>query len=344
MATASRTENADVNASVIERMLRQNPCRFAFFQAFRLLLQTRPDREPVGRFVNPEDEVVRFRGHNVLTFPASEIQEVDWTNEDQPHMTVNFMGLAGLLGVLPYTYTELLIERKLAKDESLAAFFDIFNHRIISLFYQAWEKYRFFIAYERGERDRLSRHLLSVIGLGTDGLQDRQQVLDDSLLYYSGLLSQQPKTAIGLEQLLSDYFGVPVEVEQFAGGWYRLDSSIQCQFEEGDTYSEQLGYGAVVGDEIWDQKSRVRVKIGPLSLAQYLDFLPDGAAYAPLRALTRFYSNDEFEFEAQLILEHQAVPRCEIGSEGDTAPRLGWVTWMKSAPFPSDADQTTLQL
>ena len=344
MATTSRAENVDVNRAVIEKMLRENPCSFVFFQAVRLLQRLRDDRQSVGRFVNPADEAVRFRGHNVLAFPASEIQEIDWTNEDQPRMTVNFMGLAGLLGALPYAYTELMIERKVAKDESLPAFFDIFNHRLISLFYQAWEKYRFFIAYERHERDRLSRHLLSLIGLGTEGLQDRQAVLDDSLLYYSGLLSQQPRSAIGLEQLLSDYFGVPVEVEQFAGAWYRLDLDTQCQFEEGDSYSEQLGFGAVVGDEIWDQKSRVRLKIGPLSLSQYLDFLPDGTAYEPLRALTRFFSNDEFEFEAQLILRREEVPRCEVGSEGDTAPRLGWVTWMKSVPLHFDADQTTLKL
>ena len=33
-------------------------------------------------------------------------------------------------------------ERK-AGDFTLAAFFDLFNHRIVSLFYRAWEKHRF---------------------------------------------------------------------------------------------------------------------------------------------------------------------------------------------------------
>ena len=43
---------------------------------------------------------------------------------------------------------------------------------MISLFYQAWEKYRFTIAYEHGERDRFSHHLLDLIGLGTKGLAE----------------------------------------------------------------------------------------------------------------------------------------------------------------------------
>ena len=77
------------------------------------------------------------------------------------------MGLTGPLGVLPHAYTELLLDRIRQKDTALRDFLDLFHHRIISLFYQAWEKYRFTIAYERGERDRFSHHLLDLIGLGT---------------------------------------------------------------------------------------------------------------------------------------------------------------------------------
>ena len=69
---------------------------------------------------------------------------------------------------------------------------------MISLFYQAWEKYRFTIAYERGERDRFSHHLLDLIGLGTAGLQTRQAVPDDSLLFYSGLFALHARSATAL--------------------------------------------------------------------------------------------------------------------------------------------------
>ena len=31
-------------------------------------------------------------------------------------------------------------------------FLNIFNHRMISFFYRGWEKYRFFIEYERAEK------------------------------------------------------------------------------------------------------------------------------------------------------------------------------------------------
>ena len=121
------------------------------------------------------------------------------------------------------------------------------------------------MACEEGERDLFSRHLLSLVGLGTDGLRDRQAVSDDALIYYAGLLAQRPRSAQALQQILADYFDVPVEIEQFAGGWYRLDRETQCRLEEGSSESEELGFGAVVGDEVWNQQSKVRIVLGPLT-------------------------------------------------------------------------------
>jgi type VI secretion system protein ImpH len=236
------------------------------------------------------------------------------------------------------------MERLRARDTTLRDFLDIFNHRSISLFYQAWEKYRFPIAYERGEPDRFSLLLLSALGLGTPGLEKRQKVSDESLMFYGGLVAQQPRSAVALQRLLSDYFDVPVEVEQFVGAWSSLDRDTQTRFEDSEGFSTQLGWGAVVGDEVWDLQSRVRVKLGPLPLKKYLEFLPSGTAYAPLRALTRFFSGDDLDFEVQLILEREEVPACVLGAEGEQAPRLGWATWVKSVPLGRDPADTVLHL
>jgi len=344
MATTCRANDPAVVDSSGTARLRQEPFAFEFFQAVRLLARLFPGKHPVGRFVDPSTEVVRILAHPSLAFPASQIQSLTWHDDEPPLMVVNFMGLTGPLGVLPEWYTVQIVERLRAGDTTLRDFLDLFNHRSISLFYQAWEKYRFFVAYEHGERDRFSHHLLDLIGLGTSGLQDRQSVPDDALLFYAGLLAQRPRCAKALEQILCDYFDVPVEVVQFMGGWYKLDPGTQCCMQSGDTISEQLAVGVVVGDEIWDQHSRVRIRLGPLSLSQYLEFLPSGSAYEPLRALVRFFSNQEFDFEAQLILNRDEVPRCGLGSEGEAAPQLGWVSWAKSAAMHCNPEDTILPL
>lgn len=333
-----------MSASTTELELREEPFLFEFFQAVHLLERLFPGKSPVGRFSPPSAEVVRFVANSTLGFPASEVQSLEWPQDGPGRMKVNFMGLTGPEGVLPLTYTSILADRLRAGDDAAADFFDIFNHRIISLFYLAWEKYRFSIAYEREGLDPFSHHMLDLIGLGTPGLQDRLPVFDDSLLYYSGLLAQRPRSAEALRNLLSDYFEVPVEVEQFAGGWYPLDRHTQTALEGGLGESEQLGFGAVVGDEVWDQTARVRIKMGPLSLDQYQDFLPQGSAFESLRSLTKFFSNGEFDFEIQLSLDRREVPPCELGAEGEQAPQLGWHTYIKTQPMKVDASETILQL
>ena len=99
----------------------------------------------------------------------------------------------------------------------------------------------------------------------------------------------------------------------------------------------------MLGAEVWDQQSVVRIRLGPLSLEEYLDFLPNGTAYRPLCAITRFFSND-LDFEVQLILKRTDAPRCELGAEAAGSPQLGWLTWMKNVPLQRDPEDTVLQL
>ncbi len=344
MATQSRAQDPDLAVSPLELALREEPCSFEFFQAVSLLQRLARHRQPVGRFSNPEDEAVRFRGNITLGFPASSIQQIEWPEDGPPEMMVNFLGLTGPQGILPYCYTEFVLERDKARDDAFQSFLDMFHHRMVSFFHRAWEKYRFAATHSMGDEDLFEHHLRDLIGLGTPGLEDRQPISDDGLLHFTGLLGKHARSAQALEQILTSYFEVPVEVEQFSGAWYRIDSATQCEIGEDDSDSQRLGVGAVVGDEIWDQQSRVRVKIGPMTLDQYRQFLPDGDAYQSLKSITRFFSNDEFDFEAQLILKSDEVPRCEVGAGDAAAPRLGWITWLKSAPLSRDPNETILNL
>jgi type VI secretion system protein ImpH len=349
MAATSRTENlslvpAPAQLTEVERLLQEHPGRFDFFQAVRLLLRRSARCKPVGLFVNPEDEAVRFTVVPSLAFPPNNIDEIQW-HHDAPSMSVTFMGLTGPAGVLPRCYSAFLLSRIRERDRTLADFLDLFNHRFISLFYRAWEKYRFGVVYEREGRDRVSKYLTCLIGLGGAGLANRLGIPDERLLCYAGLLSLQPRSATALKQLLEDYFGVSVEVEQFIGVWRSLDLNDQCVFTDGDSYSEQLGVAAVVGDAVWDQQSRIRLKLGPLTQQQYLKFLPTGTAWTALRELTRFFCGPDLEIEAQLILERKQVPHCDLGKDDESGPRLGWFTWVRSgSSFDRSPGDTVLLL
>jgi type VI secretion system protein ImpH len=353
MAASRRTNDPTVEAipldavryAAVGALLHETPQEFQIFQAIRLLERLQPDRAPVGRFVSPSKEVVRFAAHCAFPFPASQIQDIEWPGEGggPPKVLINFMGLAGPSGILPLYYTGLIVDRVRQKDAGLRDFLDIFNHRMISLFYQAWEKYRFAVAFERRERDRFSHHLMDLIGMGTKGLNQRLEVRDHSLLFYCGLLSQRPRSAAALQRIIWDYFDVPVEIEQFVGAWHPLEDADLCRFE-GESPSEQLGAGAIVGDEIWNQQSGVRIKLGPMGLAQYLDFLPSGTAHAPLKSLAKFIGRADMDFEVQLVLKKDEVPECELGLGDAPLPRLGWTSWAKTEPRAQDAGDTIFSI
>jgi type VI secretion system protein ImpH len=331
-------------AHAIAQLLHDEPMSFEFFQAVRLLERLAPDRAPVGYFGDPGNEVVRFRANTNFSFPPSEIAALDDDVDEgaPPEMTVNFMGLMGPQGALPLHYSAMVRDRERQKDTALRDFLDLFNHRAISLFYRAWEKHRFTVSHERDRRDRLTLHLLDLVGLGTRGLQDRLPVPDETLLYYTGLLAVPSRPASALESLLADYFDVPVQVEQFVGGWYPLDEATCCRLGEGTRATAPLGGGAVVGDETWDQQSRIRVRLGPLTRPQFESFLPTGDAHDALRALVRFFTGDSVDAQARLVLARDAVPRFTLGD--DDIPPLGWGTWLSTRPASRDPDETVLTL
>lgn len=332
----------------LEHVLFEEGYRFDFFQAVRVLDRLYPDRQPVGRDATPSREVVRFRSHPSLSFPPSAIHEIERREDGSgpARMTVAFMGLTGLLGVLPRHYTELLLERVRHKDQTLRDFLDLFNHRLISLFYRAWEKYRFPIAYERavsqpGGYDRFSLHLFDLIGLGTRGLRGRLEVEDKALLFYAGLLAQHPHSASVLTGLLQDYFGIPAAVTQFVGQWLPLSEANRSRLgvREG---SNVLGVNAVAGSRVWDQQAKFRLRLGPLTYGEFCQFLPSGEAFARLVGLTRFYAGQEWDFDVQLILQAAEVPACRLGETGKQAPRLGWSTWLKPQECYRDAEEAVL--
>jgi len=353
MATSRWTENSDLESTPapvidyplevrrhwLDDLFADSPGTFNFFQAVRLLSRMGNGLSAPGLFPkNPNLEVVRFGVNPATWFPPSQIHSLEFPKQvsekfiwQPPMLRVNFMGLVGAAGVLPLVYSDFLLERIRQRDRTMLEFYDIFHHRMISLFYQAWEKHRFWIGYERGGKDKMSGYLLDLVGLGTQGLTNRQAVSDTSLIYYTGLLALQPRSALALQQVLADYFNVPIHVEEFGGSWYPLSEDDICTFADPPTEAEQLGFGVVVGDAVWDRASRAKISVGPLQLKQYLDFLPGGNAYKPLEAVTNFFSNGEIIFEVQLILKRDSVPKCQLGVDSDSPPTLGWLTWMDSA-------------
>ena len=323
----------------LTEQLFDEPYRFDFFQAVRLLARIRPESEPVGRSVSQRDEVVRFRALASLAFPPSPIQAIRPADDPlaPPEMTVAFMGLTGPTGVLPHCYTEMLIERNRAGDRTAAAFLDLLNHRLISLFYRAWEKYRPYLMHETSGEDGTSKHLFDLIGLGLEPLRGRNAFPDEAQRFFSGFFARRHRPAVVLAQLLNDYFGIPVKVLQFVGHWLPLAPEDRSRLGASGAYNE-LAASLVLGARVRDVQGKFRLRLGSLTFEKFLAFAPDGDNFRALAQMTRMYVDAEFTFDVQVVLAAEEVPACRLGPPSPTAPRLGRSAWLKSRPFSKDAD------
>lgn len=337
MPTAQRRHEP----SVIQRLL-DEPYRFEFFQAVRMLeLWLKRNGVPHDSAVA---DYLRFNNSTSLSFPASELDAlspdpksiartaqdllVALQNDTLNHLdlTPTFMGFLGSSGVLPSHYTESIAAHVIyEKDEGPRAFLDSFSNRTLALFYEAWCKYRLEFKYTIGKGDRFLPLLLSFAGLSHRSLRDKSSedglgLLDESLGYYATALSHRPASAAYLQRVLSEYFGVPISIEQFIGHWYEVPREQQTRLGEINT---TLGSEAMMGARVWQRDLRLRLMIGPLGRKNFDAFLPDGIAAKSLKKMLSMFTGLCLEYEIQLIFHRNEVQGTTLLSDSKCG-RLGW--------------------
>ncbi|MGC4060351.1 MAG: type VI secretion system baseplate subunit TssG [Aquabacterium sp.] len=336
---------------VIDRLLHE-PQQFDFFQAVRLLDRWMGAGVPDGQGLSK----LNFRNSLSMSFAPSAIEALTVHREGHEvariDMTPAFMGMLGVNGTLPLFYTEMLAQRELyQKDQSGRAFMDMFSHRAVSLFYEAWRKHRMPIQFEAGRRSRFLPLALSLAGLGQKGLRDRLGagegvVADESLAFYAGALQQRTLSARQLQQILQDYLTVPVRIEQFVGRWYQLPESALFLGARGQGAKARgglglgkgvLGRSAMLGERVWQRDLRMRVVLGPLNHGKFRRFLPGEAGAQALKALLTMLSGVSLEYEVNLRLQRGDVQGARLDSgRPATAFRLGWDTFLQTQPANED--------
>ena len=327
--------------AVVQRLL-DEPHGFEFFQAVRLLERWWAREDGLSRKQVLATRL-SFRTSLSLSFPASEIETLraQWRDlknhlDETPQrveITPAFMSLLGAGGVLPSHYTEALAQRESErKDNAARAFLDIFLHRAVALFYEAWRKHRLSIQFESDRKHGFLPLMLSVAGLGHRSLRDRLHaseggVADDALAHFAGALQSRPLSAHTLQGLLAYYFRVPVKLEQFVGRWFTLPKANQSSVGLSNM---QLGRQLVIGERIWQCDLRLRLTIGPLAGTLFKRFLPGGQAALALRELLGLLSGPTLEYEVRLALQAQDVQGVRLDAE--RAPRLGWDSFLITKP------------
>jgi type VI secretion system protein ImpH len=355
------------NPAVAER-LAERAWEFDFFQAVRLLewiaweakARGQPARAPVGEDARPDEELVRFRVPASTAFPAAPVGTLrEHAAAAAPELTVSFLGLIGASGVLPHHYSAEAIAREHDQDPALAEFFDVFQHRAVSLFFRAWRKYRLPLALERTLRERLAADgdelqpddpftlvLRAIVGLAGEAESRRMHAADETVMFYAGHFAHQPRSALALERMLGDYFGLPAAVEQFSGRWLVLppdQRSTMPSRSEPRGRSCGLGRDTVVGSRVWDVHTGFRIRLGPMPYRRFAEFFPGAPALLALGDLARLYAGPALEFDVQPVLARDEVPTAQLGGATPTT-MLGRNAWLASRRRERDADEAVFRL
>jgi len=259
------------DALTLERMLQQDARHFDFFQALRLIDCAYPERPRLGTSPSPRDDAVRLAQDAELIFHPSALNGYTPGADGQPgRLAVNFLGLLGPNGPLPTHLTAYVRERERhANDRTPARFLDLFHHRMLSLFYRAWAAAQPVVSADRADGDRFPAYVGSFFGLGSPAMRERDALPDHARLHFAGLLAAPTRHAGGLRLILTQFFGVPVDVQPWRGHWLTLPVDAQTRLG-----TARLGVSSVVGTQVWDCQHKFRIVIGPLGYRDFQRFLP----------------------------------------------------------------------
>ncbi len=303
--------------------------QFSFIQVMRLmrhsgyLPETAEDPHTFAR----QRRNLRIRPQNNLNFPAADVSSIEKIPGEEPVFLVNanFLGLYGPASPLPTFYTEDLMQQEADEESAARDFLDIFNHRLYTLFSHCCMKYRlFFQVCEENNPETLDK-LFCLLGLG-ESRHREDMPYAYSLLRYSGILSQHPRSAWGLETILADAFSyAPVKVIQCSRRSVKVHLSQRLLL--GRT-GNSLGTDSVIGEQIEDHTGKFRLRVGPVNFSRYQQLLPGNQENERLSILTRFYLQDPLEYDMELILKEGETSSVCLGSE--TTSRLGMDTWIFS--------------
>lgn len=327
MRSDPRPTEPDLN----ERIERE-AYRFDFFQLV-YLIERWLDRCAVGGNGPMDAEALRLRPDSRLTFSPADVRWVEELPEEEGgdgvirRLTVNFMGLYGVSAPGPVYFSEL-INAIDVETEDLSDFLDFFNHRLLSLYYRAWQKYRYPYRYESGARDGFSSYVLSFIGLREEEVRPLTALPIPRLLKYVGLLAPRTRPLVNLRLMIADYFRLPeVRIRPWILRWVPVPPEEQNRIGERNC---ELGRNFSIGERTPDRAGKFRVRIGPVSYETYRTFLPDTENFRQLCALIRLWVVHRFDYDVEIVIRRQEVPEGRL--EGPRGVQLGWTGWVTSGP------------
>ncbi|TCB50757.1 type VI secretion system baseplate subunit TssG [Acinetobacter sp. ANC 4779] len=295
-----RAERWWQEASVIDDLM-TTPTAYEFIQATRLLRHV-PNSFKTQYWAND----FKFHSSLNLNFPVSEIETLKLENK-YIHFTNLIVGLTGMQGALPYTYSHKIKHGSRQQKVETINFLGLFNHKLTAQYVDASLTYHLPVRYEiEQENDYLDiLHALN----GYVSSQQDQAELDDYFAEFSGLMQGQNNTTYALRTMLECIFKKDFEIKEFIEEKFKLTDEQKTTL--GGLSTSLLGMNTFCGESIRQIDEKIEIQIGPLSKTDYLSFLPQQKMSEKLKKILTIWCSPTLMVDLRLILKKEDIqPLC----------------------------------
>jgi len=310
------------------KRLKEEGYNFNFFQALSLLEEKYSKFENISKPI--ENGKIRLNPSPSLSFPASDIAQVLET-KNGIKFVLTFMGLLGVSSPLPLYFTEYVLRHE-ENANSLYDFICIFNHRLYTLFYRAWQKYRFInIAFNLHENP-LSYAIASLCGLNKNQIKDPFYF---KILAYTGAFCNVVRSKESLRAILVDYFGgLPIKIYE----WQSLWTEIKDLPKIGENFI--LGQTSVIGTKKLDIAGNFRVSVGPLPREIFEKFLRNSQNIQEMKKIIDMFLTDPLKYDIEVKMESVELIPVILGQN---QARLGETTSLGKSNKKSEIKSVVIE-
>lgn len=298
------------------------PWESGFFSLMRAVAARHPHAPAPGTARLPGQEPVRLGQQPGMIFPPREIASL---NDDDGILKIRLFwpGIWGPNSVFPLHLSEQAYFCTTRQDYGLSDFADIFHHRALSLFYRAWFLCQDTATLDDPHNERFSFYVGCLTGFAPTA--DHSSPLPrHAQLASAPHLAREARSPDGLTGSLQHYFDLPFRLQEFVLQWIELAREDQSRLGVKNGAS-RLGEGAILGDTVHDRQHKFRLIVGPLTLQQYLSFIPGGEDMPVLREWVRCFIGVEYSWDVQLVLAADQIPLAQLNGRH----QLGHAVWLE---------------
>ena len=331
MGTLTRYQNPPLIQAIEE-----DPYGFELHQIISLITQIYDQKEEFGTNLDPAYDKIQIKSHISFATPSSPIHRIQTQKDGRKVIWLNTLLLAGIYGPLPTPYVEMLFERNRQKDLGFQDFLDIFQHRIIALWYFVQKKFLPTLGvYQPMKNTLIGRTISNLIGVSSFELPTSLPY--EFMFTYHCFFWCRTRSLEGLQRILGTFLSLPIHISGYRGVWCYAPSEDWSRIGLGKGRFNVLSKTMILGKKIWDQTACVDITMLCKNFTEYKKLLPEKGVETDLTFVYKVcitYLDPSIQTRLFLVLKGESIPKMFLNQTS----RLGYSTWLRStSQAPKDA-------